>query len=1182
MASIIVIFSFLIVPSILGNEITLRYEIEEEQDPGTVIGNVASNSRLDEDFSSAEFQKLTYIIFKEGNAHANKFRIDDKTSQLSTAIKLDREVVCESKLVCELKIDIGVYMKLDSGIDDLRKIVRVTIVLQDINDHVPTFTKDTITLEVPESVLKNHVLYISGANDPDISPNSIKEYSLIPPTGMFSLQVTTNLDGSSNLGLIVNHKLDRETVDLFNLKIVAKDGGNPPKTGSVNIQIKVQDDNDNKPVFSNEPYQISIREDFPVGSTIIKLNAVDPDFGVNSNLTYSLSARTSDKVKKFIEINEVTGEIYAKRSLDYEQEKFLQFLVDVSDRGTPSLSSQTSVRIDIEDVNDNAPQLKVNLPPSSRAISESAQKGAFVAHVSVFDEDSGDNGEITCDIADDRFSLLLFSDFAYIFKILLERPLDYEETHNVTVNVTCKDKGNPPQFNSTSFVFDVADENDNPPLFTQKEYRVAFTENNSIGDKILDVQATDPDSGENAKIIYELMNRSSVVTIDSSSGIIRAKTVFDRELKTWEYNFKVIAKNTGYPVMSSTAEVVVIITDENDHPPLFTSKHFTFGVLENQQPGTYVDRLNATDADNSKNTNMIFSFAADSQVNEFSIDPYTGFIKTTKKLNREEKSHYDFNVVVSDKDKSTFVDTAKVTVNILDDNDHPPVILYPNERNKTVQVPFNKPAGTVILTIKAEDSDSDNNAKLTFSINKGNDKKLFMMNSDTGEIMIAKTLHASDSDTYPMVIGAHDNGGARQKNSYSNLNIIVTGGNSSAIRYGERSNGTENQNMAIVITLIIVTVVLAIAVLITICIIRKIDRDRRKKSTSKLDMEKALEMQKPFDHLNDLKSSDSEDNEIEKLKQKIKRDLSFSVNDSEPNFDSSSFTNVTSFTTFTGKNLTSYSSIEQKMLENPQACSSVLSNNTLSPDGNKKNRHYPDKRREINRLSSDHLRPYRGHWLQDQKHQGMSKISEDLTSEISGSTETSERDSGRGGSEEDIHPHSDSDDTKPVTSPSNGENSFHHDETTPEIVNVSSNSLHSPTDTHYQRNISFSDDSVTANTTVDNQQRLRRNFSESCFMATPQNVTPIPHDRMRSLRRCAVTESALMGTFTDYTHSTLGMAYSIGDIDLTGTIAANESTVITMAPEADQTNNTTSYDHTINAEELCNEIDQLFFNNSQY
>ncbi|ESO93702.1 hypothetical protein LOTGIDRAFT_71708, partial [Lottia gigantea] len=689
------------------------------------------------------------------------FDVDSKTGSLTSAKRLNREEICPFDEICKLKVDIGVYIKQSSGIDNLVKIIVVSVFLTDINDNTPKFKDSRLTLEVPESVPVGHVLLLSGADDPDIGSNAIQSYRMIPDIGMFELQVIKNLDGSSDLGIEVKRRLDRETMDNFNLKIIAQDGGNPPKSGSVDVEIVVLDNNDNKPQFLNTPFGFTIPEDFPVGKTIVKLAAVDPDLENNGKLVYSFSTRASDKVKQYLGINNQSGDIFPIKKLDYESDPILEFLVDVRDQGNPPKSSQASVKINITDVNDNAPQLKVNLPPASKSISEDAVMGSFVAHVSVFDSDSGPNGEITCETEDDRFSLLLFSDFAYIFKILLQKPLDYEEAKNVTVNVSCKDKGDPPLSNSTSFTFNVGDENDNAPVFARQEYRVAFTENNSIGDEIVELKATDKDSGINAKIFYDLVNLTNIVSVDKNNGKLKAEIVFDREVKS-EYNFLVKASDSGNPILSTTANVVVIIMDQNDHPPLFTTKHFKFVILENQQPGTYVDRLNATDADNNKNPTFLFSFAPDSVVNDFSIDPYTGFIKTKIVLNREKQGEYEFRVFVTDKEKSTYVDDAVVTITVLDDNDHAPTITYPNEYNKTVFCPYDSPAGTILLTVEAYDQDTHDNAKISYSINKGNDKNLFMINEESGQILIRRTIQASEAETYPLVVGAHDNGGKSQ------------------------------------------------------------------------------------------------------------------------------------------------------------------------------------------------------------------------------------------------------------------------------------------------------------------------------------------------------------------------------------------------------------------------------------
>ncbi|ESO93700.1 hypothetical protein LOTGIDRAFT_71703, partial [Lottia gigantea] len=633
------------------------------------------------------------------------------------------------------------------------------IILEDINDNTPTFQETEVNITLAESVDESQEILLDGARDPDVGLNTVQSYELVPDNGMFELNVMNNQDGQADLGLIVKHQLDRETKSTFNVEIIAKDGGTPPKTGTARIQIFVQDVNDNPPQFVSKLFEETVKESVPLFAPILRLVATDSDSGVNSELSYSFTSRTPASIKEYIKIDEATGDVIPIKQFDYESENLFRFFVQVDDKGTPSKKDQAEVKIFIEDVNDNGPTVNINLPPSGTQLLEDADIGSFIAHVSVSDNDAGSNGAISCNIPDGHFLLNKFSDSSYNYKIVLKESLDFEKSAKHLINVTCHDEGVPVKYGSSSFTLTVSDVNDNRPVFQNPEYILTFMENNNVGDTVFKISADDKDSGLNAKVSYEKLDDPDMLfSLESNTGLVKANKIFDREI-TKSATFKVRAKDFGNPPLTSTVNVLVLIGDENDNAPKFSQPHFSYSVLENKPIGTSISMLNVTDLDSDANSKLLFTLTGNPRVEDyFSIDSTTGLIRTAKVFNREKESKFEMSIHVEDAGNRNFKDDTEVTIYILDENDNNPIINYPNANNNTIYVPYTKPAGTIAAIIEAHDLDIDDNGELTYNIQQGNKNKVFFMNPRSGEIVISRTLSLEDSMEYRLMIAVQDNG----------------------------------------------------------------------------------------------------------------------------------------------------------------------------------------------------------------------------------------------------------------------------------------------------------------------------------------------------------------------------------------------------------------------------------------
>lgn len=881
----------LLIAIIRGQQQDVTYKIWEEQVVGAFVGNVARDSQISTQFSHTEFQKLQYSI----PPTVSKVNIDSKTSTIRTAEVIDREKICDifhESETCSLTFDVSVYRVNSDGSFNLLRIIKVKIVIEDINDNAPVFPSNVTTLDVPENLDVGQVLTMSAAIDADTGINhTVQRYWLKDGMGVFEIHNIPSVGArSSDFGIKLIKKLDRETKAFYHLTVIAEDGGFPKLSGSMDVFVKVMDVNDNAPEFLKTSFEAIVPEDKPLGSTVLTLQARDVDEGENARLTYSFSSPTSPKVTECLAISDKTGDIYLVKSLDYEKDRSFRFAVTVTDSGSPAKSAQATVQVWIQDINDNAPQIDVTLP--SPYVKESIVVGNYIAHVSLSDADSSDNSKISCSIANDHFMLQKFSDSDSIFTVILRSHLDYEKSRTEAVNISCHDAGQPPLYNSSMFTIHVQDINDNAPVFTRSRYQATIKEDNHVGQFVTKVQAIDPDEEDNGNVTYSLSrNPDSRFQINPLSGVIKAVQVLDHEEKAL-YELVVVARDKGSVPIASSATVTIVVDDLNDNPPQFIKPYFEMSVQENQPMHVYCGHVAAIDPDTELDNHLRYKFSANVTYSDtFTIDPVSGNIYTLSSLDRELKDSYNLEVMVFDDSEPSFYDVAIVTVTVTDDNDNKPRFVFPTEYNNTFQFIFTQAPGRPLLGVECEDVDSGENGTVRYAIVRGNDKGLFFINAVSGELAVSRRMNMHDAGNYRLVILARD-GGHNYLESLRDINVVILVTNGTASYLQEEES---RANIAIVIALICITSVLAIAVLITICIIRRIDRERKQHSHVKTEEENIYKQQVVTSSPMASPARASYENEVEKLKRKIRKDMSFAEDD---DVDSSDLTNKSSFSTF--------------------------------------------------------------------------------------------------------------------------------------------------------------------------------------------------------------------------------------------------------------------------------------------
>ncbi|XP_069619770.1 protocadherin gamma-C5-like isoform X27 [Ranitomeya imitator] len=639
----------------------LRYSIVEESEPGTLVGNVAQDLGI----KRAELSQRRIHLRSE--KYQRYFSVNQANGGLVVKDRIDRESLCGSSPSCLLQIEVVAENPVE--------IFTLEIEILDINDNSPTFLSFNYSIHITELVTSPGAWFaLEIAEDLDVGVNGVSQYTL-NTNPYFSLSVKNRKDGTLIPQLILEKVLDREEKQEHHLILTAIDGGEPARSGTCRITIVVLDINDNPPVFNQSVYKISIRENLPLKSTVFILNATDHDDGINGEIEYAYDGHTSKSARKLFALNENTGEVYATGLVDFEEQSFYELSVKAEDKGFPKLQGKCIVQVEIEDVNDNAPEIKFT--PVTNHIPENAQSGDVLGYIIVKDKDSGKNGEIKLSMSPNVPFQIRPHKNRYV--LVTDGNLDREETPQYTIELTASDLGSPPLYSKTSVTLGVSDINDNAPVFTQSTYNAFIKENSDPGTLLCTVSATDLDEGVNSDLVYSIVESqidgssvSSFVYINSNDGNIYAQRSFDYEqIQVLQITIKV--EDSGSPQLSSTVPVFIFILDTNDNPPsLLYPEHSEDLIVQEKIPkstsaGYLVTKLSAVDLDSGHNAWLVFTLIDPINYSSFQVSRLTGEVRTVRGLQETENMEQQLVISISDQGTPPLSTTVTVLLSIADE-----------------------------------------------------------------------------------------------------------------------------------------------------------------------------------------------------------------------------------------------------------------------------------------------------------------------------------------------------------------------------------------------------------------------------------------------------------------------------------------------------------------------------------
>ncbi|XP_066053677.1 protocadherin alpha-2-like [Chamaea fasciata] len=671
----------------------VRYSVPEEAKAGTVVGRLAQDLGLEA--GEAEARRLRLVA----QGRRASVEVSGASGALVVSSRLDREELCAKSAPCALRLEVLVERPL--------RVFHVELEVTDINDNAPIFPAARKNLSIAELSVPGSRFPLEGASDADIGVNAQLSYTL-SPSEHFSLDLQKSNGENIEPELVLTKSLDRETIPVHRLVLSASDGGRPSLTGTMELVISVVDANDNAPQFNQSVYKVQLPESAAVGTLVTRVNASDADEGLNSEVTYAATNFIPPGGRDVIFINPKTGEIHLTSALDFEEVNVFNFRIEARDHGTPSLSSHCKVVLEVLDVNDNAPEVRVT--SLSVPVSEDASVGTVVALLSVSDRDSGANGRVRCWVWP-ASPFGLEATFAGSYSLVLREALDRERVSEYEVEVRAEDGGAPALRASRGLRVPVSDVNDNAPAFSQAVYTVLARENNAAGAELARLWARDPDEAGNGRVSYSVWEggaaavsssssgagaggwrpASSYVSVDAESGRVWALQPLDYE-ELQVLQFEVRAVDAGEPPLCGNATVQLFVLDENDNAPALlpaagsapeaggaageaaaaaaglgsVSDTLWAWAAWGAPAGQVVAKIRAVDADSGYNAWLRYELWEPRAKGPFRVGLYSGEVSTARALDEADGPRHRLLIVVRDHGEPARSATATLSVSLVE------------------------------------------------------------------------------------------------------------------------------------------------------------------------------------------------------------------------------------------------------------------------------------------------------------------------------------------------------------------------------------------------------------------------------------------------------------------------------------------------------------------------------------
>ncbi|KAK2909309.1 hypothetical protein Q8A67_005146 [Cirrhinus molitorella] len=516
-------------------------------------------------------------------------------------------------------------------------------------------------------------------------------------------------------------------------------------TGLKNIRtVDVQDVNDNPPIFQSKTYSGTVSETTEVGSTVLRVSAVDADVSVDNNrITYSILPPVPDD----FEVRD-DGNIRLKKRLNFNNAQLYTFTVEAKDIG--QLNDTSTITITVSDYDNLNPYFDHSL---YKATIEENQAGPLSdvtpASIKAQDGDTGINEpvvySITAVFPNEYQSSFVIDGSSGVISVTTG--LDREENDQITVNIQATQQDDASKTANAVVSVTVKDVDDNPPKFDQDVYTVSIPENSPQDQFVLQTRVTDLDLGGFMGTLQIIPDTVPFSIGPDGTILVKSSVDLDRET-TDTFSFQVEAQENPPSTNTATAEVTIVLLDENDNSPQFTTSKYEGKVFSNQTIGMPVVKVEATDLDEGPNGEISYFIEFGNDDGFFAINENDGEITLVKTIPLLENEIIEFALYVTAKDGGDISRSTAALVNVKAPGESHPQFLH-----KTYQGQVEEDQENAQI-IKIDFLSLEPMVPVTLAVESETDK--FSIDTDTGVLSTKVKLDFEEKSSYTVQVSITD------------------------------------------------------------------------------------------------------------------------------------------------------------------------------------------------------------------------------------------------------------------------------------------------------------------------------------------------------------------------------------------------------------------------------------------